>query len=61
MEKDLDVKEIRKRLGLTIQQLSERIGVTTGTVWRWEKGTTKPSPLARKSINILLEENQKEE
>jgi len=39
---------LRKALGLTQQELGERIGVDKMTVSRWERGTVRPSaePLA---------------
>lgn len=43
---------VRKSLGLTQDAFAAKLGVTPMTVKRWEKGTTKPSRMARK----LLEE-----
>ena len=51
-----EVKEIRKKLGLTQDDFAFQLGVTPMTVRRWESGKTKPSRMARR----LLEEISKE-
>jgi len=33
-----DLKTLRTRLGFTQEDLAERLGVRTNTVWRWENG-----------------------
>ncbi len=38
----LDVKKIRKNLGLTQKQLSEKLGVDIKTVQNWESGKVVP-------------------
>lgn len=35
-------RETRERLGLTQEQLAERLGVDQGTVAHWELGTRQP-------------------
>ncbi len=54
----IQIKEIRRRLHLTQEQLAAQIGVTYSTVNRWESGKTRPSPLARKQIQEILESIQ---
>lgn len=44
------VREVRQRLGLTQEQFASRLGVTFPTVNRWERGRTKPSPMAQKLL-----------
>lgn len=39
---DLDIKKIRKSLGLTQAEMARRIGVDTKTVQNWEYGKTIP-------------------
>lgn len=39
---DLDIKEIRKKLGLTQVQLAKRLGVDTKTIQNWEYGKRIP-------------------
>lgn len=48
------IRQLRKRLGLTQEQLAARIGVTFPTINRWENGRTTPSPLALRTIVELL-------
>ena len=36
------VKRLRQRLGLSQQQLAERLGVTLGSISRWELGKSGP-------------------
>jgi DNA-binding transcriptional regulator YiaG len=42
----MNVKQLRKRLGLTSQELAVKLGVSVATVSRWETGRHKPSKLA---------------
>ena len=37
-----NIREHRKSLGLTQEQLAERLGVTLGTVSKWERGSSEP-------------------
>lgn len=50
------VSTLRKRLGLSQEKLASQLGMTIMTVSRWERGISKPSPLALKQIQQLLEE-----
>lgn len=50
------VKDLRKAIGLTQEQFAAKIGVTVSTVNRWEKGRSKPQPLAMKQIDALRSE-----
>lgn len=44
-------KNERKLLGFTQVQLAEQVGVSEGTIVRWENGTTPPS--AKHVQNLL--------
>lgn len=50
-----EVKELRKRLGLTQEAFAVRLGVSVMTVRRWESNKTKPSRMAQR----LLEEMER--
>ena len=50
------IKELRVKLGLTQEQLAQKLGVTFVTVNRWENGKTKPSALAIKALKDLESE-----
>ena len=49
------IRELRSKLGLTQEQLAAKVGVTFSTVNRWESGKSKPSPLAMRQIEKLME------
>jgi DNA-binding transcriptional regulator YiaG len=54
----VNVKDIRKRLGLTSEGLARELGVSVTTVSRWETGRHKPSKLALqriKEVQVRLE------
>jgi len=51
------VKEVRSKLNLTQQQLSEALSVNYTTINRWENGHSVPSKLAQKSFNDFCENN----
>lgn len=53
---DKDIKKLRLKLGLSQEKLAQILGVSFGTVNRWEAGKSKPSPLAIEKI-ISLKEN----
>jgi type I restriction enzyme M protein len=50
------LRAIRSELGLTQEQLAERLGVSFATVNRWEGGGTKPQRAALAAIHMLAEE-----
>ncbi|HVY29661.1 MAG TPA: N-6 DNA methylase [Polyangiaceae bacterium] len=50
------LRAIRAKLGLTQEQLAERLGVVFASVNRWEGGQTKPQKAARDTIAALAEE-----
>jgi len=41
------IKEIRRQLALSQEDLARELGVSYATVSRWENGQSKPSRLAR--------------
>jgi DNA-binding transcriptional regulator YiaG len=44
------IRYLRQQLGLTQEELAQALGITVGTVSRWEKGRFRPSRLARALI-----------
>lgn len=48
-----EIRELRKRLGLTQEEFAHAVAVTFSTVNRWENGHAKPSKLARRAIEAL--------
>lgn len=54
MATQIDIKAIRRRLGLTLGEMGERLGgVHQTTVGRWESGKTKPRGPALKVLRQL--------
>ncbi len=48
------IREIRLATHLTQEQFASQLGVTCSTINRWERGRSKPSPLATQKIEQLL-------
>jgi transcriptional regulator with XRE-family HTH domain len=49
------IRDLRSKLGMTQEQFAAKVGVTFSTVNRWESGKSKPSPLAMRQIEELME------
>lgn len=52
------IRQLRSKLGLTQEQFAAKVGVTFSTVNRWESGKSKPSPLAMRQIEELMERTE---
>lgn len=50
------VKELRERLGLTQEQFAQKVGVTFGSVNRWENGKRTPQPFLVRRLLEMKEE-----
>jgi transcriptional regulator with XRE-family HTH domain len=50
------IREFRLLTGLTQEQFGAYLGVTYGTVNRWENGHSRPSPMAMDKIEQKLGE-----
>ena len=44
------VKALRRSLNLTQEEFAHELGITVGTVNRWENGRFRPSKLARATL-----------
>jgi transcriptional regulator with XRE-family HTH domain len=44
------VKDVRRQLGLSQEELAQALGVSFATVNRWENGKTVPSKLAQRQF-----------
>ena len=49
------VKNLRKKLGLTQSELARELGVGRSAVNNWERGNQKPLPMAVKFMKLLLQ------
>lgn len=50
---EIDVKERRQKLGLTQQELADKLGVTRMTIYNWEHEKKRPSKLALRQLERL--------
>jgi len=57
----MDIKALRSKLALTQEELAHKLGVSWGTIARWESGQGKPSKLAQRAVKKLMEEAKIEE
>jgi len=44
------IRALRRELSMTQEELAHELGITVGTVNRWENGRFRPSKLARATI-----------
>ena len=49
------VRELRKKTGLTQEELARQLEVSLSTVKRWEDKGAKPTRLARRELKRLLQ------
>lgn len=49
----IDVKNLREKLGLSKQELAEKLDVSTRSIELWEQGRNEPSGPAKKLLEIL--------
>jgi SOS-response transcriptional repressor LexA len=47
------IRELRQRKELTQKEFGDALGVTQGAVMQWEKGMTRPSPMAMVAIGRM--------
>ena len=52
------VKEVRRQLSISQEDLARDLGVSYATVNRWENGQAKPSKLARAQLDAFCERMQ---
>jgi putative transcriptional regulator len=52
------VKEVRRQLALSQEDLAREPGVSYATVNRWENGQAEPSRLARAQLDVFCERMQ---
>ena len=49
-----EIKAERNRLGLTLQEVAEKVGAPYSAVYRWEKGQNKPNANNQKRLEDLF-------
>lgn len=50
------LKEVRKQLSLSQEDLARKLGISFATVNRWESGKVRPSKLAKAQLKAFYEE-----
>jgi DNA-binding transcriptional regulator YiaG len=55
----VEIKEFRRKMDMTQEELAHQLGVTVSTVNRWENGHTSPSKLAQQSIARIEDEERR--
>ena len=50
----MKIKEMRKRSGLTQEEVAHQIGVTQGAVWQWESGMVMPTVVNLQKLAAAL-------
>ena len=51
-----EIKDLRRKLGLSQKAFAKQLGVSLRTVQRWERGESKPSKMALFHLALLLKE-----
>ena len=54
-----EIREFRRKMPMTQEELAHLLGVTVSTVNRWENGHTKPSKLAMQSLDRIEREQRR--
>ena len=54
------VKEVRRQLGISQEELAHELGVSFATINRWENGKTTPFKLARTQFDAFCEKRIKQ-
>lgn len=54
--KEINVRKIRIKLGLSQEQFSHYFGVSIRTIQEWEQGRRKPGTMARNFLKIIAAE-----
>lgn len=50
----MKIKEMRKRSGMTQEEVAQQIGVTQGAVWQWESGMVMPTAVNLQKLAATL-------
>ena len=53
MVTDKDITKFRKKSGMSREALADKVGVTSQTLWRWERGAVIPRPAQQALEHIM--------
>lgn len=54
----IDVKELRKRIGMTQEQFAARFGFSVATLRHWERGDRAPAGPALVLLNVIAKDHK---
>jgi putative transcriptional regulator len=54
------VKELRKQLNLSQEELARKLDISFSTISRWENGKSSPSKLAKKQLDTFVAKMKKQ-
>ena len=57
----MDVRAIRRQLGMTQRQLAEELPTTIRSITRWENDAFRPNQMARARLRSLVQESQRKQ
>lgn len=60
MANDNPIIKARETLGLSQTEMARAMGVSQSTVWRWEEGKLRISPLAKLAVEHLVSVKKRE-
>lgn len=49
-----EVRRIRRKLGMTQQELASQMNVSVASIYRWEAGKVRPQPRHRRRLLDLI-------
>lgn len=55
MLNDCSFSELRKRAGLTVDEVARELGYDPSTVYRWERGETAPKALVYRTLQTIIQ------
>ena len=53
-----EIRKLRSRFGMSREKFSKFLNMGFATIWQWETGRTKPSPLALEKLAGLITQIQ---
>ena len=55
-----EIRAFRNRMGLNKREFSERLNVSRMTVYRWERGESRPQPVHQDQLFQLAKKHNRE-
>jgi len=55
-----EIREIRESMGLSPEQFSRLLNCSFMTIYNWENGSNKPSPIFRREIKKIIKKHKRD-